>query len=70
MDNKMTFEQKLVRLDKIVAMLDSGEAGLEDSLHLFAEGAELLADCRETLGTAQLKIEKLFAEGDKNEQGD
>ena len=70
MDKKMTFEQKMERLDKIVAMLESGETGLEDSLRLFAEGANLMAGCREALETAQLKVEKLFAERDMNENGD
>ena len=67
MSNKPTFEQKMQRLDEIVHMLESGEAGLEDSLRLFAEGAELLANCRETLESAQLKVEKLFTERDNHE---
>jgi len=67
MSDNPTFEQKMQRLDKIVQMLESGDAGLEDSLRLFAEGAELLADCRETLESAQLKVEKLFAERDNHE---
>jgi len=70
MAEKITFEQKMRRLDQIVAMLEGGEAGLEDSLRLYSEGAGLLADCRETLNTAQLEVEKLFAERDADEPGD
>ena len=58
--DSMTFEQKMLRLEKITALLDSGDSGLEDSLALFAEGASLLAECRETLDAAQLKVENMF----------
>ena len=70
MDEKMTFEQKMLRLEKITALLESGEAGLEDSLGLFSEGAKLLADCHKTLDTAQLRVEKMFVERNTNERDD
>jgi exodeoxyribonuclease VII small subunit len=66
MSKDITFENKIARLDEICALLESGEAGLEDSLRLFSEGAELLADCRDTLSGAQLTVEKLFPKGDTN----
>ena len=62
-----SFEKYIERLDKIVALLEAGDAGLEESLKLFAEGAELIGVCRETLNSAQLSVEKLFPEGDKND---
>jgi len=62
-----SFEKSMDRLDKIVAKLESGDIGLEDSLKLFAEGAELIATCRNVLCEAQLTVEKLFSEGDNND---
>ncbi|MCL2068634.1 MAG: exodeoxyribonuclease VII small subunit [Oscillospiraceae bacterium] len=65
-DKEITFEQKMHRIDEICAFLRNGEAGLEDSLRMFSEGAGLLADCRDTLSKAQFTVEKLFAEREKD----
>jgi len=54
-----TFEQRLARLEEIVARLESGEAGLDESLRLYAEGAELIKACRATLAEAEKRITKL-----------
>jgi len=54
-----TFEQRLARLEKIVEILESGDVGLDESLKLYAEGAELIKACRKTLGEAEKKIAKL-----------
>lgn len=62
MKKNKTFEEAVKRLDEIVAALDSGEAGLEPSLKLFSEGAELIAFCSGKLDEARLTIDKLFPE--------
>jgi len=54
-----TFEQRLERLEAVVEQLESGEAGLDDSLRLYAEGAELVKACRKTLADAEKRIAKL-----------
>ena len=54
-----TFEQRLARLERIVETLESGDVGLDESLKLYAEGADLLKACRKTLGEAEKKISKL-----------
>ena len=38
MNENMTFEQQLARLEEIVAALEKGDAPLADSLALFEEG--------------------------------
>jgi exodeoxyribonuclease VII small subunit len=65
-----TFEQRLARLEKIVEKLESGDVGLDASLALYAEGADLLKACRKTLGEAEKKITKLTetAGGDLKEE--
>ncbi|KPK43872.1 MAG: hypothetical protein AMK72_12775 [Planctomycetes bacterium SM23_25] len=54
-----TFEKRLARLEEIVEALESGDVGLDESLRLYAEGADLLKACRKTLGEAERKIAKL-----------
>ena len=61
-----TFEERLARLEEIVEQLESGEVGLDDSLRLYAEGADLIRRCRADLQAAEQRIEQLTrtAEGD------
>jgi len=61
-----TFEARLARLEQIVEELESGEVGLDASLNLYAEGAELIQVCRKDLAAAEERIQKLTetAEGD------
>jgi len=54
-----SFEDRLARLEKIVERLESGEAGLDESLRLYAEGAELIKACRRTLKDAETRITQL-----------
>jgi len=54
-----TFEARLARVEEIVERLESGEAGLDESLRLYAEGAELVKACRATLAEAEKRIAKL-----------
>jgi exodeoxyribonuclease VII small subunit len=64
----LTFETAIVRLDEIVALLDAGEAPLDESLKLFSEGAELVAFCGDKLDKARLTIETLMPEGGADKQ--
>ena len=55
----MTFEQKIGRLEEIVALLEKGDAQLADSLQLFEEGTKLAGDCAKLLDDAEQKVVKL-----------
>ena len=57
---EMTFEQKMARLEEIVAKLEKGEAQLSDSLALFEEGTRLAAACRMELDQAEQQVVKLM----------
>ena len=61
-----TFEERLARLEEIVEQLESGDVGLDASLQLYAEGADLIQRCRADLAEAEQRIRKLTetAEGD------
>jgi exodeoxyribonuclease VII small subunit len=55
----LSFEDALKRLEAIVARLESGEASLDESITLYAEGDRLRARCENRLADAQARIEKI-----------
>ena len=59
-EEKQTFEQKLGRLEQIVAALETGDAPLADSLALFTEGTTLIAQCSDELDRAEQQVVKLM----------
>ena len=61
---KMTFEQALGKLEKIVEQIESGKIGLEESIARYEEGIKLIKQCRAILDAAEKKIQLLAkAEG-------
>lgn len=53
-------EDRLRRIDEIVAALDSDALGLDQALALFEEGVAHVAQARRILTTAELKVEELI----------
>ena len=58
---KQSFEEAMVRLEAIVAQLEKGECGLDQSLKLFEEGAGLAGRCEQLLDQAEQKVNLLLA---------
>lgn len=58
-DRKSTFEDNILRLEKIVELLEKGEAPLDECITLFEEGVKLSKDCIDMLDTAEQKIKLL-----------
>lgn len=56
---ELSFEAALKRLEEIVRRLESGDASLDESIDLYAEGDRLRRQCEARLQAAQAKIEKL-----------
>jgi exodeoxyribonuclease VII small subunit len=54
-----TFEEARTELERIVAQLESGRAGLEEALTLWERGDELHRFCLAKLDAAEGKIEEL-----------
>jgi exodeoxyribonuclease VII small subunit len=54
-----TFEEARTELERIVAQLESGQAGLEDAVALWERGEELYRICLGKLDAAHGKIEDL-----------
>jgi exodeoxyribonuclease VII small subunit len=54
-----TFEEALSELERILADIEAGEIGLEESLAKYERGNFLIAHCRGVLATAQQQIEMM-----------
>jgi exodeoxyribonuclease VII small subunit len=63
-DNKMSFEESMQRLELIVRALERGDAKLEESLRLFQEGTELIRHCGTLLENAELEVRKVMVAAD------
>lgn len=55
----VAFEAALAHLQRIVADLEEGHLGLEESLAQFEQGVGLLRTCHQILDQAELKISQL-----------
>ncbi|HAU38176.1 MAG TPA: exodeoxyribonuclease VII small subunit [Phycisphaerales bacterium] len=65
---KLTFEEALAKLEKIVSEIEQGAVPLEKSIEKYAEGNELVRQCRAILDEAEKKIQLLTrGEGDRLE---
>jgi exodeoxyribonuclease VII small subunit len=60
-----TFEEARAELEKIVAELESGRAGLEEALALWNRGEELYRLCLTKLDAAQGAVEELARRADE-----
>jgi exodeoxyribonuclease VII small subunit len=65
----LSFEDALKRLEAIVARLESGDASLDESITLYAEGDKLRAQCEARLSAAQARIEKITLGADGRPAG-
>jgi len=59
-----TLEDRLRRLDRIVAELEGGEVALEKGLALFEEGVRHIREAEALLARAELRVEELVGEGE------
>ena len=61
-----TYESAVARIEEIIKRLDTGDAGLRETLHLVREGRELVEYCASELdavgkGLEELRLEELVA---------
>ena len=57
--DKLSFEESLSELEKIVRALESGQADLKSSIDSYERGTALKKHCEAKLKEARLKIEKI-----------
>jgi exodeoxyribonuclease VII small subunit len=65
-DDSRTYESAVARVEEIIRRLDSGDAGLRETLDLVREGRELVEYCAAELdavssGLQELKLDELVA---------
>jgi exodeoxyribonuclease VII small subunit len=65
-----SFEAALQELERILADIEGGEMGLEDSLDKYERGNFLIQHCRTVLSAAEQHIEKLSKSPDGALQGE
>lgn len=56
---KASFEDSLAELEKIVAQIESGQIGLEESIARYEKGIKLIGQCLGILDAAEKKIQVL-----------
>lgn len=66
MNDQLTYETAVGRIEEIIRRLDSGEAGLRETLELVREGRNLVEFCASELeavskGLEELRLEELVA---------
>jgi exodeoxyribonuclease VII small subunit len=62
MEKGKTYSEAVSRLEEIVASLERGGKGLDETLQLYEEGAVLLKQCQEDLKSAEGKLNELRLE--------
>ena len=55
----LTFEAALQELEEVVARLESSNVALEESIALYARGAELRAHCDDKLKAAEARVAEI-----------
>lgn len=64
MSKKVTFEEKMDRLDGILHQLETGELELSAALKLFSEGVRLSEQCQKELEQVQQQVSMLVQQAD------
>jgi len=65
----LSFEAALKRLEEIVRTLETGQAPLDESIALYAEGDKLKRQCETRLAAAQAKIDAITLGADGRPSG-
>ena len=64
--SKLSYEQALHELEKVVATLEAGEAPLDKSIELYTLGSILKDHCQKKLNSAEEKISVLVKKDDNS----
>jgi exodeoxyribonuclease VII small subunit len=67
--SKMSFEQALEALEKIVSGLEGGNVPLDQSISQYERGEALRTHCQKLLAAAEAKVEKIRLGGDGKPSG-
>ncbi len=57
---KLSFEEGLAELEKIITQLEDGKVTLDESIDIYTRGSQLRAHCESKLKSAKEKIDKII----------
>ncbi|MDR0937241.1 MAG: exodeoxyribonuclease VII small subunit [Oscillospiraceae bacterium] len=60
MQQTVTFERAMVRIEEIVRVMERGDRPMDEAMALFEEGTRLIRACSEQLDGAEQQIVKLM----------
>ena len=60
MNEELSFEEKMLRLDTIIESMQNSEIGLQESVKLFEEGIKLINSLNSELGGVKEKVRILL----------
>lgn len=63
---KLKFETAMERLDQIVAAMEAGEIGIEESIAKYEEAMRLAGHCRKILDQAEQRIKQIHLDAAGN----
>lgn len=66
MENELSFEEKMKKLEEIAVELEKGDLDLDTSVTKFEEGMKISKECNEMLEKAEKKITMLIKGEDGN----
>ena len=61
---RLSFEEALAELQKLVKALEKGDSKLDDAINAYQRGVDLKRHCEAKLREAQLKVEKIVQSAD------
>ncbi|NKB52920.1 MAG: exodeoxyribonuclease VII small subunit [Rhizobiaceae bacterium] len=67
--SKLSFEQALDQLEKIVDRLERGDVALDESIKIYEQGEALKKHCATLLQAAEDKVEKIRVGADGTAKG-
>ena len=67
--SKLSFEQAMEELEKVVGQLESSSVALDDSIKLYDRGAALKAHCAKKLEEAEAKVAQISTGPDGKPDG-
>jgi exodeoxyribonuclease VII small subunit len=59
-----TFEENYMRLEEVIARLDSGNLPLDESVALYEEGIRLAQYCEQQLDNAEIKVTQILTDAE------
>ena len=61
---KMTFEEAMKELERLVDALDKGDVSLDEAIAAYDRGSQLKDHCQKKLNEAKMKVETIQTSGD------